>query len=217
MMDTVQHAPRLNSESTVFVVDDDVSVRESLELLIFQAGLRPQIFSSAREFLAHPRVNVPRCLVLDIGLPDLNGLDLQQSIATDQARMPIIFVTGYEDVPTTVRAMKAGAFEFLTKPFVEGVLLDAIQNALDRSATAVSEEAELEGHRKRYSSLTPREREVMELVTSGFLNKQIGDELGISIITVKAHRGSVMRKMAADSVAQLVKIHARLCLSSALS
>ncbi len=216
-MDTVQHAPRLNSESTVFVVDDDVSVRESLELLIFQAGLRPQIFSSAREFLAHPRVNVPRCLVLDIGLPDLNGLDLQQSIATDQARMPIIFVTGYEDVPTTVRAMKAGAFEFLTKPFVEGVLLDAIQNALDRSATAVSEEAELEGHRKRYSSLTPREREVMELVTSGFLNKQIGDELGISIITVKAHRGSVMRKMAADSVAQLVKIHARLCLSSALS
>ncbi len=155
--------------------------------------------------------------MLDIGLPDLNGLDLQQSIATDQARMPIIFVTGYEDVPTTVRAMKAGAFEFLTKPFVEGVLLDAIQNALDRSATAVSEEAELEGHRKRYSSLTPREREVMELVTSGFLNKQIGDELGISIITVKAHRGSVMRKMAADSVAQLVKIHARLCLSSALS
>lgn len=213
-MVSTQRTPRLKSEATVFVVDDDASVRESLELLIRQAGWRPEIFPSAREFLAHPRVNVPRCLVLDIGLPDLNGLELQQSIATDQTYVPIIFVTGYDDVPMTVHAMKAGAFEFLTKPFVEDVLLNAIRSALDRSEAAVSQEMELQGLRECYVSLTPREREVMNLVTSGFLNKQIGDELGISVITVKAHRGSVMRKMAADSVANLVKINARLGVAS---
>jgi FixJ family two-component response regulator len=152
--------------------------------------------------------------VLDVGLPDLNGLELQQSIATDQADMPIIFITGYGDVPMTVRAMKAGAFEFLTKPFVEDVLINAIQSALDRSEVAVNETAELEALQQCYVLLTPREREVMDLVTSGFLNKQIGDELGISVITVKAHRGSVMRKMAADSVAHLVKMNARLRLAS---
>jgi FixJ family two-component response regulator len=209
-----QRTPEQHSEQIVFVVDDDASMRDSLELLIRQAGWRPEIFPSARAFLNHPGVSVPRCLVLDIGLPDLNGLELQRSIATDQAKMPIIFVTGYRNVPMAVQAMKAGAFDFLTKPFHEEVLLNAIQSALDRSTVAASEDAELEALRRRYSSLTPREREVMDLVTSGFLNKQIGDELGISVITVKAHRGSVVRKMAAASVAHLVKINARLRLPS---
>jgi len=213
-MASAQHTPERHSTPIVFVVDDDASMRDSLELLIRQSGWRPEIFPSARAFLDHPRVSVPRCLVLDIGLPDLNGLELQRSVATDQANMPIIFVTGYRNIPMTVQAMKAGAFDFLTKPFHEEVLLNAIQSALDRSKVAASEDAELEALRRRYASLTPREREVMDLVTSGFLNKQIGDELGISVITVKAHRGSVVRKMAADSVAHLVKINARLRLPS---
>jgi FixJ family two-component response regulator len=212
-MASAQRTPERHSKPIVFVVDDDASMRDSLELLIRQAGWRPEIFPSAREFLDHPRVNVPRCLVLDIGLPDLNGLELQRRIATDQANMPIIFVTGYRNVPMTVQAMKAGAFEFLTKPFHEDVLLNAIQSALDRSKVAASEDAELEALRGRCALLTSRERDVMDLVTSGFLNKQIGDELGISVITVKAHRGSVMRKMAAASVADLVKINARLRLA----
>jgi FixJ family two-component response regulator len=197
-------------EPTVFVVDDDVSVRESLNSLIRYAGWKPEIFASAQAFLAHPRVNTPRCLVLDVTLPDLNGLDLQKSIAGDQPFMPIIFITGYGDVPMSVRAMKAGAFEFLTKPFGNDVLLSAIEGAIGRSLAALSEEVELQSLRARYLSLTPREREVMGLVAFGLLNKQIGDELGISVITVKAHRGSVMRKMRADSLAELVTINARL-------
>jgi FixJ family two-component response regulator len=197
----------------VFVVDDDVSVRESLELLIRQAGWRAQTFASAQAFLDHPQANVPRCLVLDVSLPDLNGLDLQKSIANDQSSMPIVFITGYGDVPMTVQAMRAGAFEFLTKPFVEDVLLTAIGSALDHSRCALFEQAALQSLRRGYGSLTPREREVMERVTSGYLNKQIGDELGISVITVKAHRGSLMRKMAADSLAELVKMNAKLGLN----
>jgi FixJ family two-component response regulator len=202
--------PGRNLEPTVFVVDDDVSVREALEMLIREAGWTPQVFSSAQAFLAHPRANAPRCLVLDMTLPDQSGLDLQKAIARDQSCMPIIFITGYGDVPNTVQAMKAGAFEFLTKPFVEGVLLDTIQSAIERSRSALSAEAEIESLRACYLSLTPREREVMELVARGLLNKQVAAELGISVITVKAHRGNVMRKMAADSLADLVKINARI-------
>ena len=190
----------------MFVVDDDVSVRESLELLISCEGWQPETFASAQEFLARPRVPVPSCLVLDVTLPDLNGLDLQERVAADRADMPIIFITGYGDVPMTVRAMKAGAVEFLTKPFGDEVLLGAIRHALERSRTALGHEAELRAIRDRYASLSPREREVMALVVSGLLNKQVGGDLGISEITVKAHRGKVMGKMHADSLAGLVKM-----------
>jgi FixJ family two-component response regulator len=185
-------------------------VRESLELLIRSAGWRPELFSSARAFLAHAHEDVPRCVILDVALPDLNGLEIQQHIASDQPFMPIIFITGNGDVPTSVRAMKAGAFEFLTKPFVEDVLLEAIHSAVQRSQRALRRRAALQIVRDNYASLTPREREVMERVIGGSLNKQIADELGISVITVKAHRGRVMRKMAADSVAELVHIAASL-------
>lgn len=194
----------------VFVVDDDVSVRESLELLIQSAGWRPETFASAAAFLARPRADVPSCLVLDVSLPDLNGLELQQRIADDRLDMPIIFITGYGDVPMTVRAMKAGAVEFLTKPFSDDALLGAIAGAIERSRAAVGREAELREIRDRYESLSPREREVMALVVSGMLNKQVGGELHISEITVKAHRGQVMRKMKADSLADLVTMAARL-------
>lgn len=194
----------------VFVVDDDVSVRESLEMLILAAGWQPETFASAREFLSRPRVFSPSCLVLDLSLPDLNGLDLQKHIAADRSDMPIIFITGYGDVPTTVRAMKAGAVEFLTKPFGDDVLLSAIRNAIDRSRAALGQEEEIQGLRKAYASLTRREREVMALVVSGRLNKRVGRELGISEITVKAHRGKVMRKMNAGSLAALVTMAARL-------
>jgi FixJ family two-component response regulator len=193
----------------VFVVDDDVSVRESVELLIRCAGWQPETFASAEKFLSRPRVFVPSCLVLDVGLPNLNGLDLQNRVA-DRTDMPIIFITGHNDVPMTVRAMKAGAVEFLTKPFGEDVLLAAIRNALHRSQSAIGQNAELQAARDAYASLSRREREVMALVVSGKLNKQVGGELGISEITVKAHRGKVMRKMKADSLADLVKIAARL-------
>ena len=198
----------------VFVVDDDVSVRESLELLIRYAGWQAETFASAQEFLSRPRVLAPSCLVLDIGLPDLNGLDLQKLIAADRIDMPIIFITGNGDVPTTVQAMKAGAVEFLTKPFDGDVLLSAIQHAIDRSLTALGHEAEMRAVKEGYASLTPREREVMALVVAGLLNKQVGGELGISEITVKAHRGKVMRKMEADSLADLVNMAARLRLVS---
>lgn len=194
----------------VFVVDDDVSIRESLESLIRWAGWKPETFSSAQEFLSRPAVDAPSCLVLDVRLPDLNGLDLQKRIAADQSAMPIIFLTGYGDVPMTVRAMKAGAVEFLTKPFESDVLLDAIRNAIDRSHTALGEAAELKELQERYASLTRREREVMTWVVAGLLNKQIGAEMGTSEITVKAHRGQVMRKMKADSLADLVRIATRL-------
>ncbi len=197
----------------VFVVDDDVSVRESLELLIRCAGWRPETFASAQEFLARPRVLAPSCLVLDVSLPDLNGLDLQKRVAVDRIDMPIIFITGYGDVPMTVKAMKAGAVEFLTKPFGDDVLLSAIRHALERSHTALRHDAEIRALRDAYASLSRREQEVMALVVSGRLNKQVGGELGISEITVKAHRGKVMRKMKADSLADLVTMAARLQLA----
>jgi len=194
----------------VFVVDDDVSVRRSLELLIGSAGWQPETFASAQEFLSCPRVLAPSCLVLDVSLPDLNGLELQKRIAGDRSDMPIIFISGYGDVPMTVRAMKAGAVEFLMKPFKDDVLLDAIRSAIDRSLTALREESEAQVLRSRSASLTPREREVMALVVSGLLNKQVGGELGISEITVKAHRGQVMRKMKAESLPALVTMAWRL-------
>jgi len=200
---------------TVFVVDDDVSVRESLELLIGCAGWQAETFASAQEFLSRPRVLAPSCLVLDVGLPDLNGLDLQKRVAADRTDMPIIFITGHGDVPMTVQAMKAGAVEFLTKPFGDEVLLGAIRNAIERSRAAVSREVEMRVLQNSYASLTPREREVMALVVSGRLNKQVGGELGISEITVKAHRGHAMRKMKAGSLADLVNMAARLRLATA--
>jgi FixJ family two-component response regulator len=199
----------------VFVVDDDISVRESLELLIRNAGWQPRVFASAQEFLALPRVLAPSCLVLDVSLPDLSGLDLQKLVAGDRPEMPIVFITGYGDVPMTVQAMKAGAVEFLTKPFNDEVLLNALRHAIARSHNALGREAEVQALRNCYSSLTSREREVMVLVASGLLNKQVGDELGISEITVKAHRGKVMRKMHAGSLPDLVKMAARLRLASA--
>jgi FixJ family two-component response regulator len=199
----------------VFVVDDDISVRESLELLIASAGWQPEIFASAQEFLHRPRSPVPNCLVLDLSLPGLNGLELQRRIAAERTDMPIIFITGHGDVPSTVQAMKAGATEFLTKPFSEDALLSAIRQALERSRDALSSEAEMQSLRKRYDSLTLRERQVMVLVVSGLLNKQVGGELGISEITVKAHRGKVMQKMKADSLPALVKMAARLQMKSA--
>ena len=193
----------------VFVVDDDVSVRESLELLILSAGWQPETFASAEDFLARSRIEGPSCVVLDVTLPDINGLDLQRRIV-DRADMPIIFITGYGDVPTTVQAMKAGAVEFLTKPFGDDVLQSAIRQAIARSRSALAHEAELRPLRECLASLTPRERETMALVVSGLLNKQIAAELGISEITVKAHRGRVMRKMRVDSLADLVRVAAAL-------
>ncbi len=197
----------------VFVVDDDISIRESLESLIRCEGWQPQTFASAQAFLDYPRVLIPSCLILDVSLPGLNGLDLQTLVASERTAMPIIFITGHGDVPMTVQAMKAGAVEFLTKPFNDGVLLTAIRAALERSRVALGLEAEFRVLRDRYASLSQREREVMMLVVSGLLNKQVGGELGISEVTVKAHRGKVMQKMKADSLADLVKMAARLCLA----
>ena len=208
-------SPKSHATPIVFVVDDDISVRESLELLIRSEGWQPETFASAQEFLAHPRKLAPSCLVLDVSLPGLNGLDLQKRVAVERIEMPIIFITGHGNVPMTVQAMKAGAVEFLTKPFSGDVLLSAIRNAIERSLTALGHEAEMRGLRDRYASLTRREREVMALVASGLLNKQVGGELGISEITVKAHRGQAMQKMKADSLADLVKMAARLGLAFA--
>jgi FixJ family two-component response regulator len=206
----VGSSPMATAKRIVFVVDDDVSVRESLELLIDNEGWQPKTFASAQEFLGSPRAVVPSCLLLDISLPGLNGLELQKRVAVERTDMPIIFITGHGDIPKSVQAMKAGAVEFLTKPFNDEVLLTAVRQALERSRLALVQEAEMQELRNRYASLTPREREVMALVVSGLLNKQVGGELGISEITVKAHRGQVMQKMKANSIADLVKMAGRL-------
>jgi len=199
----------------VFIVDDDISVRESLELLIRSQSWQAETFESAKEFLGRPRVLVPSCLILDVSLPGLNGLELQKRVAVERTEMPIIFITGHGDVPMSVEAMKAGAVEFLTKPFRKDVLVSAIRNALDRSRTALTDKAEMQSLRDCYASLTPREREVMTLVISGLLNKQVGGELGICENTVKYHRAQAMQKMKADSLADLVRMAARLGLTSA--
>jgi len=208
-------APKSQEQPIVFVVDDDVSVRESLELLIKFAGWQPETFASAKDFLVHPHTSAPSCLVLDVSLPDLNGLELQKLIASERTDMPIIFITGHGDVPMSVQAMKAGAVEFLTKPFDDEALLSAIRHAVQRSAAALDDQAEVTKLRDCYESLTHREQEVMRLVVAGMLNKQIGLNLGISEITVKAHRGKMMQKMKADSVADLVKTAVRLGLAPA--
>lgn len=193
----------------VFVVDDDVSVRESLELLIQTEQWRVETFASAEQFLSRPRVETPSCLLLDLALPDLNGLELQKKLA-DRSDMPIIFITGHGDIPATVRAMKAGAVEFLTKPLDEDALLNAIRNAIARSSESLRDAEEVNALKQRYATLSARERQVMALVVSGLLNKQVGGQLGISEITVKAHRGRVMEKMNARSLAELVKMNSRL-------
>jgi len=208
--DAVGSSPMSTVTPIVFIVDDDVSVRESLELLIQNEGWQAETFASAQEFLDHPRTALPSCLILDISLPGLNGLELQQRVAAERTDMPIIFITGHGDIPMTVRAIKAGAIEFLTKPFSDEALLNAIRQALERSRLALNYEAEIRELRNCYALLTPRERQVMALVVSGLLNKQIGGELGISEITVKAHRGQVMQKMKADSLASLVKMAGKL-------
>jgi FixJ family two-component response regulator len=194
---------------TVFIVDDDVSVREALEALMVASGFLPKVFASAEEFLSHPRQSSPSCLVLDLSLPDLSGLEVQKRL-TGRVDMPIIFITGHGDIPATVQAMKGGAVEFLTKPFGTEALLGAIESAIERSRVGTADQEELQLLTDRYESLSPRERDVMRLVVAGFLNKQVGAELDISEITVKAHRGRAMRKMKARSLAELVRLAARL-------
>jgi FixJ family two-component response regulator len=214
---TFECGSRLSPAATpvVFIVDDDISVRESLESLVRTVGWQAETFASAEDFLARPRVAAPSCLVLDVQLPDLSGLDLQKRVG-DRTDMPIIFITGYGDIPTTVQAMKAGAFEFLTKPYRSDDVLAAIENAMKRSRAALGQQAKVMSIQDHYASLSRRERQVMALVVSGRLNKQVGGELGISEITVKAHRGNVMRKMKAESVADLVRMATSLQLAPAL-
>lgn len=197
----------------IFVVDDDVSVRESLEHLIRHEGWNVETFMSAQEFLNRPREFAPSCLVLDISLPGFNGLELQKRVVVERPDMPIIFITGHGDIPMTVQAMKAGGVEFLTKPISDDALLGAIRSAIERSKSLASRDAELRGLKSAFAHLTSREREVFALVISGLVNKRVGDKLGISEITVKAHRGNVMRKMKADSLAELVNMGARLRLA----
>jgi FixJ family two-component response regulator len=194
----------------VYVVDDDVSVRESLELMLRFEGWHVETFAAAQQFLDRSPVDGPGCVVIDLSLPDLSGLDLQKLLLTDRANLPVIFITGYGDIPTTVQAMKAGAVEFLTKPLDDAALCAAVRQALERSAASVEADAELRTLRDRHTTLSEREREVMALIVTGLLNKQVGVKLNISEITVKAHRGKVMRKMKAESFADLVHIAARL-------
>jgi FixJ family two-component response regulator len=208
-------SPNSHGAPIVFVVDGDASMRESLELLMQSAGWQPEVFACAQEFLSRPRVLVPSCLILDVTLPDLNGLDLQRLVA-DRIEMPIIFITAHADARTTVRALKAGAVDFLTKPIHNELLLVAIRHAIERSHAALCHEAQIRPLRERYASLSRREREVMGLVVSGRLNKEVGGALGISEITVQAHRGRVMHKMRADSLAGLVNMAARLPLTPSL-
>src|SRR6266576_1998332 len=208
-------AAKSQQKPIVFVVDDDISVRESLDLLIKFAGWQPETFASAGEFLARPRTATPSCLVLDVSLPEINGLELQKLIGSDRTDMPIIFISGHGDVPMTVQAMKAGAVEFLTKPFDDEVLLSALRHAIKRSAAVLDDQAEIAALSSCYESLTPREQDVLRLVVAGMLNKQIGLQLGISEITVKAHRGKMMQKMKAESLADLVKTAVRLGLAPA--
>lgn len=203
-------SPMSPATAIIFVVDDDISVRESLDELFHCEGWQSETFASAQEFLDRPRAPVPSCLILDVSLPGLNGLDLQHRIAVERTDMPIIFITGHGDVPMTVRAMKAGAVEFFTKPFSTDVLVSAVRHALERSRLVLGHEMEMQALRDRYASLTPRERQVMSLVVNGLLNKQVGGELSISEITVKAHRGKVMRKMKAESLPDLVKMSERI-------
>ena len=204
------YSPMPDPTPIVFVIDDDVSVRESLELLVRYEGWQAETFASATDFLSRPREFVPSCLILDLSLPGFSGLDLQQRIAGERTDMPIIFITGHGDIPSTVQAMKAGAVEFLTKPFTDDALLSAVRQALDRSRIALDQDAELQTLRDCYESLSAREQQVMSLVVSGLLNKQVCSELGIKEITVKVHRGRVMEKMKADSFAELVEMNTRL-------
>jgi FixJ family two-component response regulator len=219
LMDTLDRSPRLLAMPpcmpTVVVVDDDVSVRESLELLIQNEGWQPALFESAQEFLERSPTVVPSCLILDVNLPDLSGLDIQQRISDEKSSTPIIFITGYGDIPTSVRAMKAGAAEFLTKPLDSAILIDAIREAVLRSQASLKREGAQRQLQDRFASLTKREREVMNLVVKGLMNKQVGFELSISEITVKAHRGRVMEKMHATTFVDLVNMAGRLGISTA--
>jgi len=202
-------------DAIVFVIDDDLSIREAIQSLVRLEGLRVETFATAQDFLRRKRPDLPGCVVLDVELPGLSGLDLQRELAAHGIKLPIIFITGYGDIPMSVRAMKAGALEFLTKPFRDQDLLDAIQQALERDRAARRHSREIAELRERFDALTSREREVMSLVVTGWLNKQIGFELGISEITVKIHRGRAMNKMGAQSLAELVRMTERLELPTA--